>query len=122
VITLVAVARQRGITTLLTAMPAVRHAPQVRPLIAGELASLTDVAITLSYYEQAGEILRAIAVLQARGSAHDPRVRQATVDGDGMHIREPIPGINSLLPGVAALTSPGHSPGSPGSQGPRHDG
>jgi len=124
VIALVAVARQHGITTLLTAMPAVRHAPDIRPLIAGELASLTDVAITLSYYEQAGEIQRAIAVLQARGSAHGPRVRQATVDGGGggMHIGEPIPGITSLLPGVAALKSPCQSPGAPGSRGARHDG
>ena len=87
VITLGAVARQHGITTLLTAMPAARLYPAWRPPIAGELASLTDVAITLTYYEQAGEIQRAIAVIQTRGSAHDPRVRQVAVDADGMHIR-----------------------------------
>ena len=121
VIALVAVARQRGVTTLLTAMPAARLAPHVRPLIAGELASLTDVAITLSYYEQAGEIQRAIAIMQTRGSAHDPRVRRATVDGDGMHIGGPITGSTSLRP-AAALGSPYRSPGSPGSQEPRPDG
>ena len=70
----------------------------VRPLIAGELASLTDVAITLSYYEQAGEIQRAIAVMQTRGSAHDPRVRQVTVDGDGMHIGARSPASPASCP------------------------
>ena len=122
VIAVVAVARRRGITTLLTAMPAARLAPQVRPLIAGEIASLTDIVITLSYYEQAGEIQREIAVMQTRGSAHDPRVRPVTVDGDGMHIREPSPGSTSLLPGAGGLRSPYRSPESPSSQGPRPDG
>ena len=103
-------------------MPAGGVTPQVRPLIAGELASLTDVAITLSCYEQAGEVQRAIAVVQTRGSAHDARVRQVTVDGDGMHITEPIPGLTNLPPGAAILTSSGCSPGSPGSQGPQPDG
>ena len=120
VITLVAVARQNGITTLLTAVPAAGITPQVRPLIAGELASLTDVAITLSYFERAGEIQRAIAVIQARGSAHDPRVREVTVDAGGMHIRAPIPGMTGL-PG-AVLTPHDRLPGSPESQRPRADG
>jgi circadian clock protein KaiC len=122
VIAIVAVARQNGITTLLTATPAAGVTPQVRPLIAGELASLTDVAITLSYYEQAGQIQRAIAVIQTRGSAHDPRVRQVTVDGGGMHIMAPIPGMTSLPPGAAILTAPDQPPGSPGSRGPQPDG
>ncbi|HUZ56226.1 MAG TPA: ATPase domain-containing protein [Streptosporangiaceae bacterium] len=122
VIAVVAVARQHGITALLTSMPAAPLTPEIRPLIAGELAGLTDVAITLSYYELAGEIQRAIAIIQTRGSAHDPRVRRATIDGDGMHIREPIPGITSVLPGAAALTFPYRSADSPGSRGPQPDG
>jgi circadian clock protein KaiC len=122
VIALAAVARQRGITTLLTAMPAARRISQVRPLIAAELASLTDVAITLSYYQRAAEIQRAIAVIQTRGSAHDPRVRQVAVDGRGMHIAGPIAGISSLLPGEAGLTPGYPSPDSPGSRGAQPDG
>jgi circadian clock protein KaiC len=121
VITLGAVARRRGITTLLTAMPA-GLTPHGRPLIAGELASLTDVAITLSYYEQAGEIQRAIAVIQTRGSAHDPRVRQVAVDADGMHIRAPIAGITGIVPGAAALTFPYRPAHFRGSQEPQPDG
>lgn len=86
------------------------------------LGFLTDIAITLSYYEQAGEIQRAVAVVQTSGSAHDARVRQVTVDGDGMHVTEPIPGMTNLPPGAPVYISPDRSPGFPGSQGPQPDG
>jgi circadian clock protein KaiC len=104
VIALSAVVRQRGITTLLTSMPATRLTPQLRPSIAGELASLTDVTITLSYFERGGEIQRAVAILQARGSAHDHRVRLVTVGGEGMRIGEQITGVAGIVPGVAAAS------------------
>jgi len=118
VIALSAVVRQQGITTLLTSMPATRLTPQLRPSIAGELASLTDLTITLSYFERGGEIQRAMAVLQARGSAHDHRVRQVTIGADGMHIGEPITGFTGMLPGVTSLFSPG-LPADPAGSPPR---
>lgn len=107
VIALSAVVRQRGITTLLTSMPVTRLTPQLRPSIAGELASLTDVTITLSYLERGGEIQRAIVILQARGSAHDHRVRLVTIGGEGMRIGEQITGATGIVPGVAAVPLPG---------------
>jgi hypothetical protein len=54
--------------------------PLLTPSIAGEIASLTDVTITLRYFEHGGEVRRAIAVMQTRGSAHDPSIRQVTID------------------------------------------
>lgn len=117
VIALSAVVRQQQITTLLTSMPATRLTPQLRPSIAGELASLTDLTITLSYFERGGEIQRAIAVLQARGSAHDHRVRQVRVGADGMSIGEPVTGFTGMLPGVTSLFSaaqPADPAGPPG--------
>jgi len=108
VIALGALVRQHGITTLLTSAPAGRFTPQLTPSIAGEIASLTDVTITLRYFEQHGEIRRAIAVMQTRGSAHDPGIRQVTIDGDGMHIAGPVPGTAGIISGAAAfLTLPG---------------
>lgn len=104
VIALSAVLRQRGITTLLTSMPATRLTPQLRPSIAGELASLTDATITLSYFERGGEIQRAIAIPQTRGSAHDHRVRLVTVGGEGMRIGEQITGATGIVPGAAAVS------------------
>ena len=107
VIALGAVVRQHGITTLLTSAPAGRFTPQLTPSNAGELASLTDVTITLRYFEQAGGIRRAIAVMQTRGTAHDEGIRQVTIDGDGMHIGEPVAGTAGILSGTVSLPALG---------------
>lgn len=114
VIALGAVAREREITTLFTSAPAGRFTPMLTPSIAGEIASLTDVSVALRFYEDAGEIRRAIAVLQARGSAHDFAVRTATIDADGMRIGEPITRPTRILSGASA--SPGYlePPAEPG--------
>jgi circadian clock protein KaiC len=112
VIALGAVVRQRGITTLLTSSPVGRFTPQLTPSIAGEIASLTDVTIALRYFEEGGEIHRAIAVLQTRGSAHDHTVRQVTIDADGMHIGGPVTGIAGVLDSGLPYIVPGPPPGS----------
>jgi len=122
VIALGAVVRQHGITTLLTSAPAGRFTPQLTPSIAGEIASLTDVTITLRYFEYVGEIRRAIAVLQTRGSAHDPGIRQVTIDGDGMHIGEPITVSAGILTSTGSIPAPGWQADLPGTESPPPDG
>ena len=114
--------RQHGITTLLTSAPAGRFTPLLTPSIAGEIASLTDVTITLRYFEQAGEIRRAIAVMQTRGSAHDPSIRQVTIDADGMHIAEPITGTAGILSGGTSLLTPPGMADPPAPESPQPDG
>ena len=115
VIALGAVVRQTGITTLLTSAPSGRFTPQLTPSIAGEIASLTDVTITLRYFEHGGEITRAIHVSQTRGSAHDHSVREVAVDADGMHIGEPVtvPGLPETS-SLAPFGPPADPPGPPG--------
>ncbi len=89
-IALGALVRQHGITTLLTYAPAGERTAQVWPSVASDLSSLPDVTISLRYFERGGQVHRAVTVIQARGSAHDRSVRDATVDGDGMHIGGPV--------------------------------
>jgi circadian clock protein KaiC len=122
VIALGAVVRQHGITTLLTSAPAGRFTPQLTPSIAGEIASLTDVTITLRYFEQAAEIRRAIAILQTRGSAHDQSIRQVTIGSDGMHITEPVTGTVGILSGIASLLTLPGTADPPSSERPQPDG
>lgn len=90
IIALGAVLRPREITTLLTSAPTGRVSSAVTPAIAVEIASLADVTIVLSDVQAPGEIRRSVAVTQTRGSAHDSTIRDVTVDGDGMHIGEPV--------------------------------
>jgi hypothetical protein len=65
----------------------------------------------LRYVEAAGEVQRAIAVLQTRGSAYDRAVRQVVIDADGMHIGEPLSQVGHVLPGGAFLPGSQQSPG-----------
>lgn len=105
--------RQREVTALFTAAPIGRTTPTITPAIAAEVASLVDVSIVLRYIETPGRISRAIAVIQTRGSAHDPAVREVTIDADGLHIGEPVRGLTQILAdytsgmayGLAANTS-----------------
>jgi circadian clock protein KaiC len=98
VLALGAVLRQREVTALFTSAPYGHTTPTITPAIATEVASLTDVSIVLRHVEQSGEMARVIAVLQTRGSAHDERVRQVSIDADGLHIGEPWPGPASIAP------------------------
>jgi circadian clock protein KaiC len=86
VISLGALLRSHEITTLLTSAPTGRVTPLATPAIAMEIASLTDVSILLRYVEHAGEIKRCIAVLQTRGSAHDPAIRELTLTPEGLQM------------------------------------
>jgi circadian clock protein KaiC len=95
--------RQRGITTLLTSAPPGRLTRQLTPHIAEEIASFTDVTITLRFFERAGQVNRAIVVTQTRGSAHDPGIRLATIDADGMHIGERLSAHIGILTPSEAL-------------------
>jgi circadian clock protein KaiC len=103
VIALGAVLRQNEITTLLTSAPTGRAISAGMPAIAMEIASLTDVLILLGYVERAGEVRRAIAVLQTRGSAHDQSIREVTIDGTGMHIGAPMSVGSHILTGSIIL-------------------
>lgn len=96
-IALGAVVRPREITTLLTSTAGPRLTASLTPEVAVEIASLVDVTIALRDFEHGGEIRRAIAVLQARGTAHDHRIRQVDIDDLGMHIGEPLQGTAGAL-------------------------
>ncbi|MET9292460.1 circadian clock protein KaiC [Streptomyces sp. NPDC003077] len=102
VIALGAVLRPQGVTTLLTALPGQLYPGPGSPSIAGQVASLTDVAILLRYIESPGHVGRAVTVLQTRGSAHDHRVRAVTIDHTGLHVGAPLRGVSNILAGYGS--------------------
>ena len=75
------------------------------------ISTLTDSIILLRYVERFGEMLRSIAVLKMRGSLHDKRLREFTIDGDGMHIGEPFRDVSGILSGVHQFIGPGEAAG-----------
>ena len=76
-----------------------------------ELGAVSDVSIMLRYLEAGGDIQRAIAVLQVRGSAHDHAIRQVGIDDTGLCIGEPLSEAGKLISGGAALA--GNPPAAP---------
>ncbi|MFC4589574.1 circadian clock protein KaiC [Sphaerisporangium corydalis] len=105
VIALGALLRRDEITTLLTAAPTGHAVPAGVSAVTMEIAGLADVWIMLRYAERAGEARRAVTVLRARGSAHDHRIREFTIDGGGMRIGEPLNGVPHVSTGNADPTA-----------------
>lgn len=112
-VSLGAVLRPREITALLTSTAGVHLAPALEPSVAVEIASLAVVTILLRDFEHAGEIQRAIAVVQARGTAHEHSIRQVTIDG-GMHIGEPLRGVAHILTANSLVVGDPQRPTRPG--------
>jgi circadian clock protein KaiC len=65
----------------------------------GHISTLTDSIILLRYVEVESEIKRGITVLKMRGSDHDRRIREFTIDGSGMRIGDPFVGVSGILSG-----------------------
>lgn len=84
-----------------------------RTLLGGEstteahISTLTDMIVLLRYVEMGGEIRRGLTVLKLRGSTHDKKIHEFTIDGSGMHIGAPFRDVTGILAG-----NPRHIPAS----------
>ncbi|WP_190822678.1 circadian clock protein KaiC [Saccharopolyspora pogona] len=122
-IALGAVLRPREITALLTSVAGVQLTASLIPADAVQIASLADVTILLRNFEHASEIQGAIAVVQARGTAHDHSIRKVTIDNAGMHIGEPLRGVSHIFAANPLVVADPQWPTRPErTQGPGTDG
>jgi circadian clock protein KaiC len=80
--------KQQEITSLFTST--------TRTLLGGSsiteahISTIADTIVVLRYVELAGEVRRAITLLKMRGSAHDTRIREFSVGGQGMQVAGPF--------------------------------
>ncbi len=63
------------------------------------ISTITDSIILLRYVELFGEMRRGITVLKMRGSAHAKEIREYTIDGKGMHIKNQFRNVAGILAG-----------------------
>jgi len=63
------------------------------------ISTITDSIILLRYVEAFGSMRRALVVLKMRGSHHDADIREYTIDGEGMHIGQPLREVSGVLSG-----------------------
>jgi circadian clock protein KaiC len=70
------------------------------------ISTLTDSIVLLRYVEMFGEMKRGITVLKMRGSLHDKRIREFTIDQKGMHLGRPFRNVTGILAGSPVHVSP----------------
>jgi circadian clock protein KaiC len=70
------------------------------------ISTLTDAIVLLRYVEVAGEVKRALTVLKMRGSSHDQDIHEYRIDGEGMHVVEPLRSVGGILSGNIVNLSP----------------
>ena len=95
VIGLTSYVKESGTATLVTASsPDLVGATAVT---SSHISGLIDAILLLRYAEVESSVRRAVTVLKMRGSAHDPAIREYTIDGRGMTIGEPFTGVHGIL-------------------------
>jgi circadian clock protein KaiC len=72
----------------------------------GHISTLTDSIILLRYVEMFGEMKRGITVLKMRGSIHDKRIRELTINEKGMQLGRPFKNVTGILAGSPVYVSP----------------
>jgi circadian clock protein KaiC len=63
------------------------------------ISTLTDSIVLLHYVEVDGAVRRGLTVLKMRGSAHDNRIHEFSIDDSGMQIGAPFRGVGGILAG-----------------------
>ena len=54
------------------------------------ISTIADTIVVLRYVEVSGVVRRAITLLKMRGSAHDTRIREFSIDDEGMKVGAPF--------------------------------
>lgn len=96
IIGLTAFLREQGITGLYTSNPANLLGSSISE---GYISTITDTIIMMRYVETFGEMQRVLTVLKMRGSQHDKRIRQFTIDAEGINIGAALRNVSGILSG-----------------------
>jgi circadian clock protein KaiC len=66
-----------------------------------DLSYLADTVLTLRFFETAGEVKQALAVVKKRSGAHEKTIREFRLEsGRGIHVGEPLTEFQGVLSGT----------------------
>jgi len=68
-----------------------------------DVSYLADCVILLRYFEHEGQIHKAISIMKKRSGPHESSIRAYGMNGDGLHIGEPLDRYHGVLTGVPTL-------------------
>jgi circadian clock protein KaiC len=89
----------KGVTSVMTNTTA--SLLDVSQITETHLSTATDNIIILKYVELDGQMKRALIAVKSRGSDHDKRLHEVTIDDHGMSIGDPFWGVENLMGGSA---------------------
>jgi circadian clock protein KaiC len=70
-----------------------------------DLSYLADAVLSLRYFESAGEVKQALAVVKKRSGSHEKTIREFKLEsGKGIRIGEPLKEFRGVLSGVPVFT------------------
>lgn len=69
------------------------------------ISYLADTVLFLRYLELSGEIRKSVGVLKKRLSGFEPTLRELSIDGEGLHVGEPMTGLRGILTGTPERTA-----------------
>ena len=97
---LLAYLNQKGVVTLLVLAQQglIGHMQSVI-----DLTYLADTVILHRFYEDCGEVKKAISVIKKRSGLHERHIREFSVDKDGIHVGEPLRQFRGVLTGTPEL-------------------
>jgi circadian clock protein KaiC len=97
----------RGVVTfLVVAQQGIMGANMSTPVDASYLA---DSIVLFRYFEAKGEVRKAISVAKKRGGPHENTIRELTIDGNGVHVGDPLTQFQGVLTGVPSFLRAGMS-------------
>jgi circadian clock protein KaiC len=92
---------QQGVVTILILAQHGLVAAHETPI---DLSYLADTVATLRYFEAAGEVKQAIAVIKKRSGPHEKTIREFRLDaGKGIRIGRPLTDFRGVLTGVPSF-------------------
>jgi circadian clock protein KaiC len=72
-----------------------------------DLTYLADTVVLSRFYEQRGEVKKALSVIKKRSGGHERSIREMWVDHKGLSVGEPLRNLQGVLTGVPSLIGKG---------------
>lgn len=94
--------RGQGVTSLL--IQDLAEIADTRVSVANvTMAATTDGILLMRHVELNGRLERVLSVIKQRDSTLDPLLRRYAIDAHGLHIGDPIEGVEQVLTGIARV-------------------
>jgi circadian clock protein KaiC len=68
-----------------------------------DMTYLSDTVVLLRFFEARGRMLRAISAMKKRTGSHENTIREFWIDGEGVHLGEPLTGFQGVMRGVPVM-------------------